>query len=566
MATGGIQNRILRWVLDQLRTARTVARLAYRLYGKRTALIDRRGAWTYRQLQDRVLRLNAWMETEAGVRHGDIVFTWLPETGEQYEVRLATYENGAKLAMFHQFLSAQGVLAMLEELRPGVFIHDPALTANILPTIIERFPDMRLLAIGQEYEAALARHKPRQGTTPVNEDDVFSLHMTSGTTGLPKTIGYSHRKYLDSIRLMARSLDFSKPAKGADVNMIGLPMTGPGSGMVLPTLLAGAAMVMPEDFRAETLLQLIETHRVTRAYFSPSGLVDLVDMPGVRDYDLSSLRLIAYGSEMMPAPKLHEAIELLGPILQQGYGCFEALPPITWLMPADHVDSQGKPASHEVLSSVGSITPGVDVVVRDANWNPLPAGQQGQITVRTPVQFNGYWPSRSGMTAKTAETLRDGWVVMGDIGYIDMAGRLHVQGRMADLITRNGLSVAPRQTEEAAHGHPAVKETCFVQVDDRAVLVVSLRRDWQMKDAPAVAQALMQQLRDTLEPSAVPDDIEVVPEIPRSFLNKMLRREVRMMLSPVVHDNENSSSRNSSGSSNNTHHQDQTTVLRTVLT
>lgn len=526
MALPSLRSLMTRFVLRRLRTARAVARLAYRLYPTRPALIDRRGTLSYAQLQDRVLRLQAWMQAQ-GVRKGDIVFTWLPETGEQYEIRLATFENGTIFASFHKHLPADAALSTIERVQPTVFIHDPLLSAPILQAVRERLPHLHLLALGDDYEQALARHTPRAGTADVHEADVFALHMTSGTTGLPKAIGYSHRKYLDSVRLISQAVDFKPPANGPDVHMLGLPLTGPGSGLVLPTLLAGAALVMPEDFRATTLARLIAQHRVSRAFLSPSAIIDLLDEPTLDQYDLSSLAHVPYGSEMMPAPKIAEAIRRFGPIFQQGYGCLEALPPVTWLLPHEHVDARGMPLGTDILSSVGHVIPGVQVLIRDEQFAPLPVGQIGLITVQTPVQFEGYWFD----TEKTRETLRDGWVVMGDLGYFDAAGYLHVLGRSADRVHRNGQMLNPREVEEVAHCHPAVKEACLVQHEAEAVLVLSLRHHWrngrsQQSMAHDVAEFLVRNLPAEMQP----DDVRVVHEIPRSFLNKMLRREVRLML------------------------------------
>ena len=97
---------LIRLLLWRLRTARSIARLAYQLYPGGTALIDRRGSFTYAELEQRALRLHHWMHA-SGVNKGDIVFTWLPETGEEYETRLATFENGAILASYHKHLSAE---------------------------------------------------------------------------------------------------------------------------------------------------------------------------------------------------------------------------------------------------------------------------------------------------------------------------------------------------------------------------------------------------------------------------------------------------------------------------
>ncbi|MBI3102394.1 MAG: AMP-binding protein [Burkholderiales bacterium] len=531
MAIPSLRSILARWMLRRLRTARDVAHLAYRLHGRKTALIDRRGRFTYACLQDRVLRLHAWMQAQ-GVHKGDIVFTWLPETGEQYETRLATYENGAIFASFHKHLPALAVLDMLERLRPAVFIHDPQLSRTILPVVRERWPAMHLLALGMAYESALSAHQPQRGREPVHEDDVFALHMTSGTTGLPKSIGYTHRKYLDSVRLISQSIDFSRP-KGTvqDVNMLGMPLTGPGSGLVLPTLLSGSALLMPENFHAETLARLIARHRVTRAFLSPSAIIDLLDDPELARHDLSSLYHVPYGSEMMPAAKIAEAVRRFGPIFQQGYGCLEALPPITWLLPHEHVDAAGAPVALDILASAGRVVDGVEVVIRDDNFQPLPAGQTGLITARTPVAFEGYWKDPE----RTAETLREGWVVMGDVGYFDRHGYLHVLGRTADRVQRAGQWINPREVEEVAHRHPAVKETCLVQHGFQAVLVFSPRhgRCDALSSAgarSALEREVFQHMAATLPQAQQPDRVHLVADIPRSFLNKMLRREVRALL------------------------------------
>lgn len=526
MAFPSLRSLVVRFLLSRLRTARSVARLAYRRHAHKPALIDRRGTLTYAQLQERVQRLQAWMQAQ-GVKKGDVVFTLLPETGEQYEARLATFENGTIFASFHKHLPADAALATMVRVRPAVLIHDPLLSAPILQAVREQLPGIRLLALGEDYEQALAQHAPAPGTAALHEDDIFALHMTSGTTGLPKSIGYSNRKYLDSVRLISKSIDFRPPASRQDVNMLGLPLTGPGSGLVLPTLLAGAALVMPEDFRATTLAALIQKHRVSRAFLSPSAIIDLLDEPTLGQYDLSSLTHVPYGSEMMPAPKIAEAIRRFGPIFQQGYGCLEALPPITWLLPHQHVDAQGQPLGHDILSTVGRVMPGVQVVIRDEQFAPLPLGQMGLITVLTPVRFDGYWLDPE----KTQETLRDGWVVMGDVGYFDAAGYLHVLGRSADRVLRHGQWLNPREVEEVAHTHPAVKEACLVQHGARAVLVLSLRQSWRTgHDWQALEHDIAQYLAHKLPADHQPDDVRIVEEIPRSFLNKMLRREVRLML------------------------------------
>lgn len=529
ISLAGVAARLL---LNRLRTTRAVARFAWRVHRRHTALIDRRGTWTYDQLHQRVMRLSGWLQDQ-GLPDRAVVFTWLPETGELYEVRLATFETGHVFAPCHSHLPPEFVLELIDRVRPAVLVHDPALSTSLLRQARMRWPTMRMLALGDDYERALATSRPRSGAAPVHEDDVFALHMTSGTTGAPKAVGYTHRKYLDSMRMVARAIDFRRPPGGRDVNMLGLPITGPGSGLVLPTLLSGATLVMPEHFDAGHLVRLVSRHRVTRAFLSPSAIIDLLDLENLEQHDLSSLTFIAYGAEMMPAAKIAEAIRRIGPIFQQGYGSLEALPPISWLLPADHVDAQGAPLGRNVLGSVGHPAPGVEVVVRDEAFRPLPLGRNGMITVRSPSCFDGYWND----SLKTADTLRDGWVVIGDHGHFDADGRLHVLGREADRVRRGDQWIHPREVEEVAHEHAAIKEACLVQQGTRAVLAVSLRRTASASTAAATrsrhgesTERILEHLQRHLPAHLWPDEVVIVPAIPRSFLNKVLRREVRAML------------------------------------
>lgn len=191
------------------------------------------------------------------------------------------------------------------------------------------------------------------------------------------------------------------------------------------------------------------------------------------------------------------------------------------------MDANGEPQSLDILSTVGRVMQGVQVVIRDEQFQPVPQGQPGLITVLTPVRFEGYWLDPE----KTSDTLRDGWVVMGDMGYFDAAGYLHLMCRNADQVQRNGMLLNPREIEEAAHGHPAVKEACLAQHGPQAVLVASVRRSWRgTSDWNVLANEIAELLARQLPPEKRPDDVRMVEETPRSFLNKMLRREVRQML------------------------------------
>lgn len=498
-------------------------------------LRDRRGAFTYNLMRERVLRLANAIE-DASLRKGDIVFTWLPETGEQIEIRLATFETGTPLAMFHAHLDDAQALAMLEVLQPRLCFYDSQRHASIVQEARRIVPQMRMISLGDDYERFLSVGVITQSSTVVGPLDVASLHLTSGTTGQPKIIAVSHQKYMRQLQMMGAGLRSDRAEEGsaiaADVVLIGVPITGPGSGMVLPSLLSGGTLVLPPNYAPETVVQWIQDTCASVAFMSPSGLIDLLDDDAARRRPMLSLRRVLYGSEMMPAAKLAEAIKRYGAIFQQGYGSFEAMPPLAWLGAQDHADALGRPASLTVLSSAGCVAPGVEIRIRSADDEVLLSGEIGQVSVQTPLSFGGYW----NQPALNDAALRDGWVYTGDYGYFDDDGRLHLLGRRSDIVRTQGLEIYPRQIEDVAHQHPAVREACLVQVGEHAHLVVTLRAAWRSASSAddairSLARFFASALPEVLLRALPSNRLHVFDRMPRSFLNKLLRSQVREALS-----------------------------------
>ena len=516
-----------RFVLERIRTARHVMRFSFFLYRSRTLYIGTRGTLSYGEVESRVLRLHALLLAH-GIRKGDVVFTWLPETLEQFECRLACHEGGAVYAALHRDLGDETVLELARRAQPRCLIYDPLLAGNLLERLCALLPGLITLPIGAAYENALAMQHPMRSRAPLTELDHAALHMTSGTTGVPKIMGVRHRLYFNSLRMLASALGLERAPRhgGREVLLLGAPLSGPGYSMLFPAMLVGGTLVHPPLIDAETVATWMARHRATRAFMTPSTLSDLLDLPGIDRQDFSALSLIYYGAEMMPAAKLAAAVRFFGPILQQGYGSFEALPPVTWLLPHQHVAADGEPAHADILGSAGRVVPGVRVKIVDEQDQPLPAGDIGQIAVRTPLAFEGYWHKPE----MTEAVVRDGWVYLGDMGYFDAAGYLHVPGRRADTVRRHGQAIYPRQVEEVAHEHAAVRDACLVQHGEHAVLVFSPRHAWQRHDRTELERLVRDLLHARLPRALRPDRVMSVDSIPRSVLHKVLRRSARELV------------------------------------
>ncbi|MET0091832.1 MAG: AMP-binding protein [Candidatus Thiodiazotropha sp.] len=205
------------------------------------------------------------------------------------------------------------------------------------------YPSVRLWRYDADTALPDSRLAPTQDQRKLDPATVAALGFTSGTTGQPKALAISHGAYLTSLRQVVANIDLSQTrgwrSRTQDRFLVGIPLTGAGSGILLPALLSGACLTIPERYDADTLLDLLINQRINRLFTTPSLLIDLLDHPALRP--LPDLQQLLYGTELMPAAKLEEAIARFGPILQQGYGSAEVLPPVTLLTPKQHVVDEG---------------------------------------------------------------------------------------------------------------------------------------------------------------------------------------------------------------------------------
>jgi len=507
--------------LDRLTLPREVMQFAWEHYPERTALIGPDEEWTYAQLHRRVQML-AQALARMGLRKGNRCYMQLANGCDQLQASMAAMQTGVILIGIPRNAGSNVLGFFCQNVPPAGLLYEAGGEADVAL--------LRRLAPG----IALYRHDPLApcpeapiadaAAVPLSPDDISMIGFSSGTTGAPKVLQASYGTYLTGMRLIVKHVLPAQRAAGPMTMLVCIPVAGAGSGVVLPTWFTGGTLIIPAACTADECLRLIPLHRVTNIFITPSLLIDLLDHPLLDCTDLSSLRSILYGTELMPAAKLEEALQRFGPILQQGYGSAEVLPPVTLLQPQDHM-RDGRPAPRSVLGSVGKAVPEVQIIIAsDDDDLALPANTIGNVLIKSPTQFQGYLnrPEANG------KVLRAGWLRMGDIGFLDDDGLLHVLGRGPDLIRRHGRITYPRYAEEALHDHPAIKETVCVQVGEQALMVASLRQDWRwcLEDA-TLTQALMDFLGARLPAQDMPDGVRLLRELPRSPLGKVLRREVR---------------------------------------
>jgi acyl-CoA synthetase (AMP-forming)/AMP-acid ligase II len=234
----------------------------------------------------------------------------------------------------------------------------------------------------------------------------------------------------------------------------------------------------------------------------------ILDAPNFARHDLASLKMLMYAAAPMPVPLLRRALAAFGPILVNGYGQTEVNLPT--LLHAHQHHPDGAPAQVKRLASVGQPHPRSEIRIAAEDGTECPAGVVGEILARSETAMAGYWNN----SAATAETLREGWVHTGDLGYTDDEGYLFLVDRKKDLIISGGENIYSREVEETVAQHPAVRQVAVIGVPDaywgesvKAVVVLE-------PDARADATEIVAFCKARIASYKCPKSVEFVAALP----------------------------------------------------
>ncbi|MCX4554425.1 long-chain-fatty-acid--CoA ligase (plasmid) [Streptomyces sp. NBC_01267] len=359
------------------------------------------------------------------------------------------------------------------------------------------------------------------GTGP---DDAVLQIYTSGTTGLPKGVVLAHRTFFTlpaAVRTTGADPDDWIDWREDDVSLISLPGFGiAGIGWFLYGFCVGATNVVMPMYVAQEAVRLIEEYGVTITFVAPAMLQMMLDEQNAGPKAFASLRKIAYGAAPISESLLLRSLEVFGCQLAQIYASTEAGSVAACLPPSDH-----RPGSR-LLQAAGKPCPGNEIKVIDRDGNRLPPGEIGQVCVRTPAHMIGYW----NRPEATAQTLVDGWLHMGDAGYLDEQGYLFLCDRINDTIIVAGQNIYPAEVEKQLSEHPAVADVAVVGVPDarwgEAVHAAVVLR----AGARAKPRELLLFLRGRVADYKIPLAYHVLDTLPRNPSGKILRRMVREQL------------------------------------
>jgi len=361
------------------------------------------------------------------------------------------------------------------------------------------------------WAEALRHVTARPPGVNVKTSDLAVIQYTGGTTAAPKGVMLTHAA-LAANAIQTRHW-IPDLREGKEVFLSVLPFShiyGLTTALTVPVLLAATMALLP-TFRVEQVLAAIKRHHPTIFPGVPTMYVAINNVPGVRRYDIQSIRACISGAAPLPV-EVQEAFEkLTRGRLVEGYGLTEC-GPVTHANPLNGLRKVG---------SIGIPIPNTDAkIVHLATGEDLPAGAVGELVVRGPQMMVGYW----GMGDETDRTIKDGWLHTGDVATMDEDGYFRIISRRQEMILAGEYNVYPRDVEEVLYEHPKVKEAAVVGIGSaepgqKVKAYVVLRKGEQ-----ATPEELIALCRARLSEWEVPAEIEFRRELPKTFVGKVLRR------------------------------------------
>jgi long-chain acyl-CoA synthetase len=366
----------------------------------------------------------------------------------------------------------------------------------------------------EEYTAWRDRQVSADPRLATPGDDVAIQIYTSGTTGHPKGVQLHHEAVMAWLTAAREWF----PCTAKDVNLACMPQfhsMGCILGLVSP--FSGGRTVITRQVDPAEMLRLIPAERVTCTVLAPVVLLFLLQTPGCRETDFSSLRYVVYAASPIPLDLLRDAVETFNCGFGQVYGLTET-GALTALLPGDH-----NPAGSPRMRSCGRPLDNAQIKVVGHDGAELPCGEVGEIVARSPQLLKGYWR----LSEATASSMRDGWFHTGDAGYFDEDGYLYIHDRLKDMIISGGENVYPAEVESALFGHPAVADIGVIGVPDErwgeAIKAVVVR-----KPGVVVTEAeLIAYARERIAHYKAPKSVDFVDALPRNPSGKILKRVLR---------------------------------------
>ena len=484
---------------------------------------------TYGDLLGRVRKLAASLR-RLGIGRGDVVAALQTNSSDYIETYYAAATLGAVFLPVNYRAKPPELEYMLSAAKTkAVFVGSRY--ADLLGTLLPQCATVTTVVTYDSPRSGWLSYEDLVGgkeeieDAEVEESDVSILMYTSGTTSLPKGVLLTHGDFT------AYVTNTTELADGTDrgTALVSVPFYHiAGTAQMMTTMWSGRRLVVLPQFEAKEWLATVERERVTHAMVVPTMLKQIIDHPELSKFDLATLTNLSYGGAQMPLPVIRRAIERLPKKIGfvNAYGQTETTSTLTILGPEDH-RLEGTPQEIEKklrrLTSIGKPLPDVEFRVVDDDGKPLPSGEIGEITIRTPRVMKGY--ATSGGAAMT--TLEDGWLRTRDMGWVDEDGYIYLAGRKDDMIIRGGENIAPAEVESVLQSHPDVEDVAVFGLPSEEWGQIVAAAVVSRPSTKLTAEALVEYCKQRMASFKKPEKVVFVHELPRNPLGKVLKKDLK---------------------------------------
>lgn len=483
----------------------TLSKLAQKsadAYPNKMAVKDKDRSFRYKEFMERAKALSAYFHAQ-GLKKGDRVGILMSNRLEHVELDVAVALAGVVKVPLNYRLHPKEHQYMVEDAGLSLLFGDQELidaVGSAVPCVY----------VGEPYEEIVNEYLGQSFVEDVQEDDLFAIMYTSGTTGNPKGVMLSHRN------MIAGALSLAQVCEVDYNDIIGhvAPLTHGSNFLSHVAWLYGSTQVVYDKFEPEAFLDYLAEDQVSVLFLVPTMVNLMIQHPSFDATKLSTVKSINMAGSPIAASKLQEALDKAGPIFVETYGQVEAPMCIT-MMPRNEIQNR--------LESCGRVGLFVDVKIVDDHNNEVEFGKVGEIICKGSLVMKGYWNNEKA----TAETLQDGWLHTGDLGWRDKEGYVHIVDRKKDVIISGGVNIYPREVEEVLNLHKGVKETCVIGVpDDKwgesvvAFVVPNGKEE-------VTEEALLSLCKENLASFKKPKELFIVDELPKSSYGKILKREMK---------------------------------------
>lgn len=450
---------------------------------------------------------------DMGVQKGDRVAIYLPNSPEYLFTYFAVARIGAIATPFNILFKTAEITYILNNSRAKVLVGASDEIRQNLTIGSDQTPYLeKVIAFGDPVEGTfdfyslISGSSDRLETVECDPDELVTLMYTSGTTGQPKGAMLSHGNFMAIAAVNSKMVLINDQ----DLYMTATPYCHIFFVQsVLGPFYAGAGVVTMRRFDAGKALELLSRYRVTHFAGVPTMYIFMLQQYDSTKYDLSNWRLAVSAAASMPMEHINKIKEQFGVEFSETYGATETSSTVTY----------GR-VGHGRVGSVGPVARGNQAKVVDKSGNVLPAGEVGEIVVKTPGVCKGYWE----MPEATREAFDGEWYHTGDLGKYDEDGYFYIVDRKKDMLICGGYNVYPREVEEVIYQHPKVMEVAVLGVKDPVrgevpKAFIRLKEGEEMVD-----QELIDFCKQKMASYKVPRNIEFLPELPKSPTGKILKR------------------------------------------